>query len=134
MIIHLQICDEAPSLAQLLGFGKTKVGLLNLRFRPFSIVDVCGCSIPFYDASRFVAQSVSANQKPPIPAVETTKACFNLSRFPSKHDGSPVMCKPLQVVRVNGYGPSPVQRLFRRETRVIEPALIEEVDRSVWTS
>src|SRR5215469_1580495 len=40
VVIRENIGDEAARLAQALGFGKTKIGLLDLRLRPFPIVDV----------------------------------------------------------------------------------------------
>src|SRR5260370_13517159 len=39
VVVRYYVCDKAARLAQPLGFGETKVGLLNLRLRPLSILD-----------------------------------------------------------------------------------------------
>jgi hypothetical protein len=45
-----------------------------------------------------------------------------------------VVQKSAQVVRVKSNRPSPITRLFSRETGIFEPALIEEVSRAVRLS
>ena len=54
VLVRLQIGDKAAGLTQPLRFGETKIGLLDLRLRSFSIVNVCGCSVPADDLALFV--------------------------------------------------------------------------------
>ena len=54
VLVRLQVGDKAAGLTQPLGFGETKIGLLDLRLRSFSIVNVCCRSVPADDLALFV--------------------------------------------------------------------------------
>ena len=69
VVVRHQIRDEAARLAQPLGFGETKVGLLDLRLRPFSVLDVERGHIPSIDSSLLIEQRIVADQEPAISAV-----------------------------------------------------------------
>ena len=69
VLVRQQIRDEAARLAQPLGFGETKVGLLDLRLRAFSILDVERGRIPSIDSSLLIEQRTVADQEPAISAV-----------------------------------------------------------------
>src|SRR5215471_12320838 len=78
VLVHQQIRDEAACLAEPLGFGKTKVSLLDLLLRPFSIVNIGASAIPPYDLPRVVAERLGANEKPAIKAIATSEARLGL--------------------------------------------------------
>ncbi len=71
VVVHQQIRDEAASLAQPLGFRETKVGLLDLRLRPLSLLDVERGRIPSIDSSLLIEQRIVADLEPAIYAVLT---------------------------------------------------------------
>ena len=82
VIVGQQVRDEAARLAQSLGFGQTKVGLLDLRLRPFSVLDVERGYIPPIDSSLLIEQRIVADQEPSIFAVlaQCTLLIFELKR------------------------------------------------------
>jgi hypothetical protein len=71
VLVQQQIRNEAARFAQLLGFRKPKVGLLDLCLRPLTIINIGACSVPSYDLPRFVAKSFGANEKPAINPIAT---------------------------------------------------------------
>src|ERR1700674_3649304 len=73
-------------------------------------------------------------KKPTIQTIETAQASFNFTWLAGSQNGSPVIHKSVQVVRVKGNRPAPITRLFDREAGIVEPALIEEVSGAVRTS
>src|ERR1700683_1646932 len=93
----------------------------------FSVVDIYVGSIPFDDLARFIPQRVGTEQEPSIFSIETADACFDLARLAGRENRSPVLDESVQVIRVNGFGPPPVQYVLDRDPGKVEPALVEEI-------
>src|SRR5271154_303823 len=93
----------------------------------FSVVDIYVGSIPFDDLARFIPQRVGTEQEPSIFSIETADACFDLARLAGRENRSPVLDESVQVIRVNGVGPPPVQYVLDRDPGKVEPALVEEI-------
>src|SRR6202167_4891269 len=93
----------------------------------FSVVDIYVGSIPFDDLARFIPQRVGTEQEPSIFSIETADACVDLARLAGRKNRSPVLDESVQVIRVNGVGPPPVQYVLDRDPGKVEPALVEEI-------
>src|ERR1700689_915913 len=83
--------------------------------RSFSGVDISLGSIPFDYLARFIPQRVGTEQEPSIFSIETAVACFDLARLAGRENRSPVLDESVQVIRVNGFGPPPVQYVLDRD-------------------
>src|SRR5262249_42869160 len=79
VVVPHQVRDEAARLAQPLGFGETKVGLLGLRLRQLSIVNIGACAIPPHDLAGLVTERLGANEKPAIHAIMAAKTRLDLA-------------------------------------------------------
>jgi hypothetical protein len=102
--------------------------------RALSLFKICIRSVPLDDISRSVQQSTAAEKKPAKFSVPAAKAAFHLER-PSQIQ-SFVECfhHAREIVRMYRDLPAPIQRLFRREPGIFEPALIEEFSRAIRSS
>src|ERR1700722_5999933 len=131
VFIRHQICDEAASLAQPLGFGQKKVGLFDLRFRSFAVLDVeCG-HIPPNDTSLIVEQRLVAHQKPAILPIVAQDALLSAEWY-----GPPQRCRAicagsLKILR----GDDTISiifflYIFQSEAGVIHHSLIYNLDGS----
>src|SRR5258707_706270 len=88
------------------------------------VVDVGVRSEPLDNHSLVVERRSRPEEKPAIHAIEAPEASFNFTWLASSQNGSPVIDKPFQIVRVQGNGPAPITRLFDREAGKVEPAPI----------
>src|SRR5258708_28464260 len=61
-------------------------------------------------------------------SVEATHARFYLARLPGGQNRSPVVEQRWQVFRVDRRIPAPAAGLIETKTRVVAPALIQEID------
>src|SRR5215472_14079918 len=73
MLVGYQICDEATRLAQPLGFGETKVGLLDLRLRPLSLINVRKQDVPADNLALRVTHTSSTHAEPAVYPVGASK-------------------------------------------------------------
>src|SRR6267143_1208796 len=103
-------------------------------FGALSVFDVGIRSEPFDNLSIVVERRSRTEEKPTIHAIETAQSSFNFTWLARSQNGSPVVHKSVQIVRVKGSRPAPITRLFGREAGIFEPALIEEVSGAVGTS
>ena len=100
VLVRHQIRDEAARFAQPLGFGETKVGLLDLRLRPFAILDVERGHIPSIDSSLIIEQRIVADQEPAIFAVLTQRALLIFERSGAFEGLPALLAQPFHIVRV----------------------------------
>src|SRR5262249_30386097 len=114
--------------------SKLFFALADGLFGLFAIFNVSTGSVPFEDVAGFIPQRSGANQEPSIRTVETGRPGFVSDGVPGSQTRLPPLEKPLTVVRMNRFHPSPALRLSRGHSRVIEPHSIEEVAVSVRTS
>src|SRR5580704_14948077 len=89
VVVCHQISDEAARFAESLGFGKTKVGFLDFRLSPFSIIDVGIGSIPLHDLAGFITHGIGTKEKPSVLPVEAAQSCFGFTWLARSHDGLP---------------------------------------------
>src|SRR5580704_12455004 len=100
----------------------------NCIFRLLSLLNVNVYSIPFDDIARFIEQRISSNKKPSIDSVEAAMSRFRLSPLARSQTHLPPLRKTVAVVGMNRSCPAPSLRLLCGHTRVVKPALIQEVD------
>src|ERR1700719_2365952 len=103
-------------------------------FGTLSVFDVGIRSEPSDNLSIVVERRSRTEEKPTIHAIETAQPSFNFTWLARRENGSPVGHKSVHIVRMKGTRPAPIARLFGREARIVEPALIEEVSGTVSTS
>src|SRR5262249_39950971 len=78
VLIRYQIRDVAACFAQPLGFGETKVGLLDPRLRPFPLVDVSDKYIPVQNSPLGTAHGDPTVLKPAVCAIEPMEAMLDI--------------------------------------------------------
>src|SRR5882672_4338025 len=100
-----------------------------LRLPP--VVDVRAHAKPSDDVSRRVAHGHMPAEEPAILPVGTPQPFLDLCRFSDAQDRAPVVRHSCGVVRMNRGRPVPAYRLFQGKARVLQPAIVEEVDRAV---
>src|SRR5882762_9501456 len=110
--------------------GKFVLRFLQSLLGAPSVFDVGGCSIPFNDASLFVAQRHSAKQEPAICPVRSPQSRLPLERLSRRKGGPPFFLCAIFGMKCTSH-PAPSQSLFPRETRVLPETLIQEIGRTV---
>jgi hypothetical protein len=76
----------------------------------------------------------TAEEKPVEFAVEAAEAALHFERLCRIQSFPECFQNSWQVVGMNRDLPSRAQNLLWRETRIVQPALIEKLSRAVWTS
>ncbi len=116
---HLpHVLGELPEF--LLTFAQRILGLL-------SVLDIGRRSVPLYDLPPLVAQRHGADQEPAVFPVRAAKTHFILARFPSSHVDRPFFQDAWKVIGMN-YLIRLFQCVLEREARVLQPALIDEIN------
>jgi hypothetical protein len=64
-------------------------------------------------------------QEPSVLPIKTAEAGLLLARLPGSEEDLPSVHQLLYILRMNGDFPTPAQRLFERETRIVKPSLVE---------
>jgi hypothetical protein len=100
VVVHQQIREEAARLAQPLGFGETKVGLLDLRLGPFSVLDVERGHIPSIDFSLLIQQRIVADQETAISAGLTEHTLLIFERYSACERLPALLAQPFHILRV----------------------------------
>ena len=77
------------------------------------ILDVDVRSAPSGQVTRRVPERRSAEEEPPILAIEATQACFDLTRRTRRNHCAPVHSQAFDVVLMDGSGPPPAARFPR---------------------
>src|SRR5262249_42219070 len=93
----------------------------------FPLVNVCICSAPSDNLSRWVAQGAAPDEKPAKYSVVATKASIHLEWLLGRDRFLKCSQHAWQVVWMNRTLPAPLQRLLWREPCVVQPGLIEEI-------
>src|SRR5262245_44327321 len=83
VFVSQQVRDEAARLAQTLGFSKTEIGLLDLRLRPFALVNVRQQDVPAHNMALTVKHTSPTHTKPAVCTVGASKALVTLVRLAS---------------------------------------------------
>src|SRR4029453_10521105 len=97
-----------------------------------SIFDVDARSVPFDDVPLVVAQWHRADEEPPILAVGSPDPCFCLERTARCDGAAPLVEQHGKVLGMNGDAATPAKALLHRETGVLVPAMVEEINGAVW--
>src|SRR5262249_38401441 len=119
VLVGHQIRDEAARFAYPLGFGKTKVGLLDLRLRPFALVNVRKQDVPAHNMALSVTQTSSAHAKPAVCALGASKTLIKLVRISSFKRVRPQGQSARQVVWMNGVVGTPILQFCETFPEVI---------------
>src|SRR5260370_10064508 len=90
-------------------------------FGALPVFDVGIRSEPFDNLSIVVERRSRTEEKPTIHAIETAQSSFNFAWLARGQNGSPVVHKAVQIIRMKATRPSRIARLFGREARIIEP-------------
>src|SRR5262249_11694303 len=127
VLVRHQIRDEAARFAYPLGFGKTKVGLVDLRLRPFSIIDVRDKRIPVENSSFDVAHRNHADLKPAVYAIEPTEAMLDIKWLAFRDRVAKDFDTVGKIVRVNHVACLPLLCLLRRSAEILQKWSIEDL-------
>src|SRR5262245_13486549 len=128
VVVCQQICDEAARFAQPLGFGETKIGLLDLRLRPLPVVDVCKEEIPAgYRAFR-ISHWDAAHLEPSENAVRAAATVLNLVNLPCFDRLFARLDYTWEVIGVNDIDQGPILQLFTRFAEVLKGLSVEKLD------
>src|SRR6267378_6664489 len=103
-------------------------------FSTLPLLKIGICSVPLRDFPRSVAQRTTAKEKPAKFAVEAAEAALHFVRLYRIQSFPECVQNSWQVVGMNRNLPSRAQSLLCRQTRIVQPALIEKLCRAVWTS
>jgi hypothetical protein len=107
--------------------------LPEFLFRLLPVVDIDVASVPTENVSGAVKQGRDAFQEPSVFSVEPPEAGLYVEGFPFRQRRSPFDLYLLEFVGMICRRPTLAQRLFQRHSRVIQPALINKVDATVWS-
>ena len=102
----------------------------RLAFRSLAVVNIDGYPVPLNQVSLPVAQRRGANQEPAIFSVSPPQTHFILRGFPSGHVREPLFHHTWKV-----FGMNCARWLFnfllQREARIVQPTLIDEINRAI---
>src|SRR5215471_1400592 len=114
-----QVRDETPSLAEALGFGETKIGLLNLLLRPFALVNVRKQDVPAHNMALSVSHTSPTHTEPAVCTVGPSKTLVKLVWLTSFDRVNPQSQGAREVVWMNGVVGTPVLQFFKTLPKVI---------------
>src|SRR5262249_20181037 len=134
VVVRQQIRDEAACFAQPLGFGETKIGLLNLCLRPFALVNVRKQDVPAHNMALSVRHTSPTHTKPAVCTVGASKTLVKLVWLPSFDGVHPQSQRLREVVWMNGVVVTPVFQFFKTFPKVIQNLLVNEFDFTFWRS
>src|SRR5690348_18275980 len=81
-----------------------------------------------FRSSRCIARRPGIEEGPARFSIEAAHAHFDLTRFAGGQNRTPIIEQRRRVFGANRTIPAPATGLLETETRVIAPALIEEID------
>jgi len=91
-----------------------------------------GCALaPLDNFTGFVAEPFYPKQEPTKHAVRAPQSHFVLAPIISVVERSPFFHQSREVLAMNRCPPSPAVRFLRRQTRVLIPLLIYEIDGTI---
>ncbi len=105
--------------------------LLQLLLGPLAILDIHRLSIPLDQVALVVELRHAPKQEPAIHPVVPPQACFRLAGPAGRQERAPIIQQCGQVCRADCRLPAAADRLPEREARVLQPALVEEIDAAV---
>src|SRR5215831_13217872 len=127
VLVRYQIRDVAACFAQPLGFGETKVGLLDARLRPFPLVDVSDKYIPAENSPLAVGHGDPAVLKPAVYAIEPTEAMLDIKWLAHRDRVVKNFDTVSKIVRVNHVVRLPLLCLLRRFAEILQKWSIEDL-------
>lgn len=100
-------------------------------FRPLAALDIGIRAIPPDDRTFLVSHRHRVKEEPAVDAVEPSEACFLFTWLSGSEAGKPGVHELAEIVGMNGNLSPPAECLFLRETRIVEPPLVEKIGRTI---
>src|SRR5262249_36574378 len=129
--VALRIQDDHKTRNAIDRLAKALLALAQCLLSALAVFNVCIRSAPSDNLSRRVLQGIAADKKPAKYAIAAANATLHLEWLLRADSFLKCFQDARQVVRMNRALPAESKRLLQGEACVVQPALIEEVGRTV---